>query len=192
MFEISAAAAVDIEEGLVQQATEKLFRTVELDDAYFGEAVELCLNGLNDPNLALDLADGDAVRLNTLASQLVNWNPADDTMYLKAINQAKTQLEGLSRQPDVAPGELAFLAEICARENEIDAAIDYYRRALVLNYSQIKWRYQLARLLARQNKIAEAIHEAKICLRLDSSFDAARYLIEEISVKGLNGESQGR
>jgi hypothetical protein len=65
-------------------------------------------------------------------------------------------------------------------------AIDYYRRALVLDYGHIHWRYQRARLLASQNQISEAIHEAKICLRLDKTFSAAQRLIEEMALKVPN------
>ncbi len=181
-----AAASLDVEEGLIQQATGKLSRAVELDAKRFDEAVEMCLYGLNDPNLALDLADDSVWRLSTVANQLADWDPNDDSMHQKVMTQVRTELESLSRQPDVTPTVLASLARICTQEDEIAMAIDYYRRALTLDYGQIHWRYRRARLLAAQNQIAEAIQEAKICLRLDKTFAAARRLIEEIAVKAPN------
>ena len=187
-----AAASLDIEEGLIQQAAAKLFRAVELDADRFDEAVKMCLNGLNDPNLALDLA-GDGVyrvwRLSRVANLLADWDPNDASVYHKALTQVRTELESLSRQPGVTSGVLASLAGICTQDNEVDQAIDYYRKALALDYGQINWRYQLARLLAGQNQTTEAIHEARICLRLDKTFAAAQRLIEELAVKVANDDS---
>jgi hypothetical protein len=40
----------------------------------------------------------------------------------------------------------------------------------------------LARLYAETDRIPEAIHEARICLRLSPQFKAAETLIEELSV----------
>jgi hypothetical protein len=51
-----------------------------------------------------------------------------------------------------------------------------------LNYGQVQWRLALARLLAETNRIPEAIHEARICLRLRPEFKAAKRLIEKLSV----------
>lgn len=184
-----AAASLDIEEGQIQQAAEKLFRAVELDASRLDEAVQTCLDSLNDPNMALDLAGDNVWRLSRVANLLADWNPNDASMYHKALRRVREELESLSRQPDVTSEVLASLARICTQDNEIDLAIAYYRKALVLDYSQTNWRYQLARLLARQNKIAEAMHEARICLRLDKTFTAAQRLIEELSVKAPNDGS---
>jgi tetratricopeptide (TPR) repeat protein len=181
-----AAASLDVEKGLVQQATEKLSRAVELDAESFDQAVELCLSSLNDPNLALNLAGDNVQRLSRVANQLADWDPNDDSTHRKALAQVRTELESLSRQPEVTPGVLASLARISTQEHEIAMAIDYYRRALVLDYGHIHWRYQRARLLASQNQISEAIHEAKICLRLDKTFSAAQRLIEEMALKVPN------
>jgi len=184
-----SAASLDVEEGLHQRAAEKFARVVELDAEYFEEIVELCLNRLNDPNLALTLAGDDIWRLGRVVDQLADWDPNDDSTYQKALAQVKSKLESLSRQPGVTSGVFASLAEICVQENEIDTAIGYFRKALVLDYGRAHWHYLLATLLARQNLITEAIHEARICLRLDNTSDAARDLIEELSVKVPNEDS---
>jgi len=196
-----SAALLDVEEGLNQQAFEKLSRATKLDSTYFEEAARVCLDNLNNPVLAVDLAGDNVWNLIRVANQLADRDSNDDSMHRKAVTQVKAELEHLSRQPKVtsevstsateshASEALAALARIYTNENDVDAAIDCYQRALVLDYGELHWRYQLARLLASQNQITEAIHEAKICLRLDKTFDAARHLIEEIAVKVPNDDS---
>jgi tetratricopeptide (TPR) repeat protein len=85
-------------------------------------------------------------------------------------------------EPDAPAGAFASLAGICRRKNDNEAAIEYYRRALALNYGQVYWRLALARLLAQMGRIPEAIHEARICLRLRPQFKAAQRLVAELSV----------
>jgi hypothetical protein len=51
-----------------------------------------------------------------------------------------------------------------------------------LDYGQVHWRFALARLLAETDKIPEAIHEARICLRLQPQMNTAKKLIEDLSV----------
>ena len=184
-----AAACLDAREGRVQQAAERLSRAVELNGKYFDEAVLICLNSLHDPNLALNLAGDDVWRLSRAANQLADWDPNDDSMYKKALAYTRTKLESLSRQPEVTSGVLASLARIYSQEDEIDAAIIHYGRALDLDYGQVHWRCQMARLLADQNQISEAIRQAEICLRLDRTFVAAQRLIEELAVNVPNDDS---
>ena len=63
-----------------------------------------------------------------------------------------------------------------------EAAIELYRRALALDYGQLQWRLALATLLAQTGQVADAIQEAKTCLRLHPGFEAARKLIEDLSI----------
>ena len=76
---------------------------------------------------------------------------------------------------------LASLANIC-REKDNQAAIDYYRRALALDYDHVQWRFALAKLLVEMDKIHEAINETRICLRFRPEFKAAEELIAELSM----------
>jgi len=80
------------------------------------------------------------------------------------------------------------LADICARENDYEAAIENYRRALVLDYGQVQWRFTLATLLAKTDRITEAIHEAGICLRLRPQFSGAQKLVADLSVQPVTDE----
>ena len=75
------------------------------------------------------------------------------------------------------------MAKVIQYEQDYESAIEYYRRALALEYGRVSWRLQLARLLAETGQVPEAVHEARICLRLRPQMRAARKLIEDLSVR---------
>lgn len=52
-----------------------------------------------------------------------------------------------------------------------------------MDYGKTSWRLSLAGALAKVDKNEDAIHEAKICLRLRPQMTAAKKLIEDLSVK---------
>jgi len=74
------------------------------------------------------------------------------------------------------------MASIYGREGDNETAIEHYRRALALDYSHVPWRLNLARLLAETDRIPEAIHEARIGLRLRPQFKAAEKFIADLSI----------
>jgi hypothetical protein len=53
---------------------------------------------------------------------------------------------------------------------------------LAREYGQIHWRLELAKLLAKTDKISEAMAEAKICLQLRPQLQSAKALVEDLSV----------
>jgi tetratricopeptide (TPR) repeat protein len=111
---------------------------------------------------------------------------ADMQEHRDIVQKAQARVVELLKErcsgPDAPASALASLAHIYAKENDNEAAIEHYRRALALDYGQVQWRLALANLLAQTNKISEAIHEARICLRLRPQFKAAERLIEKLSV----------
>ncbi len=65
------------------------------------------------------------------------------------------------------------------KDNE--KAVEYYRRALELDYAQVWWRFALAVLLTEMDRVPEALHEARICVRLRPQFNRAKALVVELS-----------
>jgi tetratricopeptide (TPR) repeat protein len=100
----------------------------------------------------------------------------------EARSLAVALLEERCSHPDAPAAAIATMASIYRKEGNFEAAIEYYRRALALDYSQIQWRLNLARVLAETNRVPEAIHEARIGLRLRPQFRAAEKLIADLSV----------
>ena len=139
------------------------------------------LNHVDRPDLAVAVAGDNTAWLSYLANALTDMEEHGDI-----VEKAQVRVVELLREkcsgPDAPARALASLANICRKEKDNQAAIDYYRRALALDYDHVQWRLALAKLLAKMDKIHEAINEARICLRLRPEFKAAEELIAELSV----------
>jgi len=85
-------------------------------------------------------------------------------------------------EPDISASTLAHLGSIYSNEGNDEAATECYRQALAREYGNIGWRLELAKLLATAERIPEAMAEAKICLQLRPQLQAAKTLVEDLSV----------
>jgi len=192
-----AAARCDAEEGRSEEAFQKLSRAVQLDGNLFPRAVALCIDDLGRGDLGLALAGEDSRRLAYVSNALAALDAAaprsaapaspisTDTMSDLARTAEKKAFEQLRQRCELsdAPASAhASLANHYYRQGDVEAAIRQYRRALMKDYDQVGWHYRLAQLLAEAGRVDDALREARICLRLRSDHDAARRLIEQLSV----------
>ena len=175
------AGILDVEEQNIEASFEKFGRAIQLDGKFFQNVVDIYIHHTNRPELAIALAENNTSRLSYIANVITE--AEEDTEIVKEVQlQIAKLLKEKCAGPDVTATALASLANIFRKENNNEQAIENYRRALSMEYGQIQWRYTLARLLADTGKTSEAIHEARICLRLSPQFEAAKRLIEELSV----------
>jgi len=159
----------------------KLCRALKLDGSLFREIAGVFINHLDRPDWAVKLA-GDNIDWLSQAASLLSEGGGRGAMAEQARSRVVELLKLKCQEPDPPAWALASLADICARENDYEAAIENYRRALALDYGQVQWRFTLATLLAKTDRIDEAIREARICLRLRPEFKAAERLIADLSV----------
>jgi len=175
-----AAGCLDIEEGEIEQSFEKFKKAVQLNGKLFKGIVDVYIR-VDRPDLAIALADDNTSRLSYVANILT-----DMAEHEELVATARTKVMDLLKekclQPDAPAKAFASLADIYRKQNDNEAAIEYYRRALALDYGQVWWRFTLAKLLAEMERIPEAMHEARICLRLRPQFKAAEKLIADLSV----------
>lgn len=178
------AGLLDVQEGRADSAFAKLSRTVRLDGRLFNDVAVICINDLNRPDLAVAIAGENTGWLSQVANILTD---TKDDKHKALAEQARAQVIELlklrARQPDAPASVFASLGNIYRRENNSEAAIEHYRRALALDYGQVGWRMTLAGLLADAGSVPEAIHEARICLRLSPQLKAAEKLIADLSVR---------
>jgi len=177
---------LDIEEQQIDASFEKFDRAIRLNGKLFQSVANVYIHNLNRPDLAVNIAGDDTYRLSLIANALANIEEHKE-VFDKAQARTMELLKLKCSGTDVSADALASLANIYKKENDIESAIENYRRALTLDYGQVYWRYTLARLLAEKDKIPEAIHEARICLRLSPQFAPAEKLIADLSV--LLGET---
>ncbi len=182
------AAGVDALEGKREEAFQKLTRAAALDNRYFQEAAIACIQDLGDPNLAVAMAGDDIWRLSVVANLLAGMGQSalvDREVREKIVEQ----LGQKAKQEDAPAHVLASLANIQRSQGDVKAAAANYQRALILDYAQVGWRYNLAQCLVQERQIDNAIREARICLRLRPDFKPAKQLIAELSAQVDKAES---
>ncbi len=197
------AARVDIEEGRTADAFAKLVRSVQLDESSFEQAALLCINDLDRADLALKLAGDEATRLVRIGSLLASLDrrlpeaattadalEASDHQELieqariKAFDQLKTMCEA----PDAPASAHASLASLYHQQEDYEAAIRHYQRAVQLDYDQFYWHYTLAMLLAKVDRNDQAIHEVRVCLRIRPDYAPAKQLLGDLVVRPVTSQ----
>jgi len=175
-----AAARLDIIEGSTQESLPKFEKAVQLDSSLFRDVADIFIYQLSKPYLAVSLAGEDVRRLSHVARVL------DDMLYFDLAKQVRSRikemLEAKCLESDISASILAHLGSIYSREGNHEAAAECYRRALAREYGQIHWRLELVKLLAKTDRISEAMAEAKICLQLRPQLKSAKTLVEDLSV----------
>jgi tetratricopeptide (TPR) repeat protein len=86
--------------------------------------------------------------------------------------------------------EWSVKASLCARLNKPAEAIDAWQAALTMRPLEIGWRYELARLLHRQQRNDEAFREVRLVLDRQPNNAAARELSEVMAREAAEGKSQ--
>jgi tetratricopeptide (TPR) repeat protein len=174
------AGFLDVVEGRDEECIEKFKRAVQLDGSLFKDVVDIYVNHLSQPHLAISAAGNNVGQLNLVVNAL------EDMQYNDLAEQTREKIKDLLKakcsQPDAPASAFASLANIYMEQQDNEAAIEYYRRALTLNYGEVHWRFELAQLLARMERVPEAVHEIRICLRLCPQFKAAREFMADLSV----------
>lgn len=176
------AGSLDIEEGQIEESYEKLKKATLLSHSFFQKVLDLYINTARRPDMAIKIADGDIGNLIYI-SALFEKRPEYDEFY-EAVNEKLLALmvEKCS-QPNAGIGDLLRLSDLYKKLRNYEAMIECYQKALRLDYGRTSLRMKLALSLASENRVAEAIEEAKICLRLAPGNVAAKNLIGKLSVR---------
>lgn len=175
-----AAGRLDVLEGKTEDSVAKFEKAILLNGGLFKDIANIYIHYLSRPYLAMSAAGDDAYRLKYLASVLENMQYND--LADQALLRAQELLEIKCSQPDASARDFASLADVYRNQQAYEKAIESYRTALQLDYGQVHWHYALARLLAETDRIPEALHEARICVRLKPQFKEAERLVADLSV----------
>ena len=171
----------DALEGRTEQAIERFKRAVLLEGGLFKNVVFACTEKINRPELAIAVAGDQIDRVSYLIEVLSN-KPEYEDLIRQSRERLTKLLEKECSGNDAMPSSLVRLAEIYSKENN-EKAIELYRRALGLDYAQVSWHMNLAELLSDNGQTEDAIHEAKVCLKLHPKLKAAEKLIADLSVR---------
>jgi len=174
------AGYLDVLQGQYEEAIEKLNRAIQLDGGLFDDVVNIYVNQLSRPHLAISVAGDDIGRLQYVTNLLEDMNYID--LSEQTRERVKELLIARSLQPDVPASVFASLAEIYKKQQDNEAAIECLRRALALDYGQLGWRLELARLLMEMGEVGQAMRQARTCLQLNPQSKAAQMLVADLSV----------
>jgi len=175
------AGYLDAIEDKIDASYEKFEKAVQLDGRLFNDVADVYINHVDRPDMAVAIASDNVGWLTRVANALYKTDGHRD-LSDQVRARVATLLREQCEQPNAPAWVLASMANVCGVEKDDKAAVDYYKRALALNYGQVYWRLALAKLLAKTGRVAEAIHEARVCLRLRPQMTAAKKLIEDLSV----------
>lgn len=169
-------------EGQLDEAAALLTRAVELQPEYFAEVVDIYLRDAKRPDLARQLAGDDHARLDQLARAL-----AASPEYKELAEETRTaSVASLRHRASTAAAtaaELATLARIEVADKKLESAIEFYRRAVALDYGQVELHLELARALLASEQFVEAQREVQICLVLRPQYAPAMQLRVELVEK---------
>lgn len=174
------AGSLDIYEGEYENCFPKFDRAVQLNSRFYNDVVRIYIENLSRPYKAISLAGDNIDRLKHLVSLFT------DSRYNDLAEQCRMKVKNLLEEkcstPKANASDNASLAGIYKQLNDNTSAIEYYRRALTLDYSHISWRLELARLFAKTGNVPEAISQARICLRISPSSKEAEKLLSDLSL----------
>lgn len=171
-------------QGRTDDAARLLSRAVALKSSFFLDAATCLLFDLQRPDLAKKLAGADFRSLLQLAD-LCKDHPEYEDFAKELREDADVELRRRVAEPNADAKELATLAAIDLQRGDASSAVALYRRALAKDYKQVSWRLALARGLTSLGEFEDAMHEAKICLRLQPEHPEAKRLMEELVVKPI-------
>jgi tetratricopeptide (TPR) repeat protein len=174
------AGFLDISEGKYDDCFIKLNRAVELNSNFYRDVIKLYVEDLSRPYRAISLAGENTDRLLSLI------NIFTENQYFDLASECRIKVKNLLTErcesSEANASDNACLANIYKQLENEELAIEYYRRALTLDYSQVTWRIALARLLADTGNVPEAIDQARICLRISPNFKEAEKLLADLSL----------
>ncbi len=152
-------------DGNFEQATPLLARAVAIHPEYFPEIATFYIGELKRPDLARELAGSDYRRLTELIRALPT-GPDNTKLSQELAAEAESSLRTRVDAADAKSDDIAALAQIDMQRGDLASAIALFDRALSQEYTQIDWRMKMAHALAASGRIDDAIHQARICLRL--------------------------
>jgi len=174
------AGYLDICNGEYESSFAKFDKAVQLDSQFYKDVVKIYVDNLSRPNKAISLAGDNIDRLKYLI-EVFNDSQYND-LAQECLIKVKHLLEEKCTTSEASASDNVSLARIYKQLHDNNSAIEYYRRALTLDYSKIPWRIELAKLFAEAGNVPEAMNQARICLRISPSSKEAEKLLTDLSV----------
>jgi tetratricopeptide (TPR) repeat protein len=177
---VFAAALVDVKEGQWDASLEKFRHCLALNGNTITDVLA-SYSGVGRPDLGLAVADGNAYWLLKLVVSLKGDDQHADVR-TAAQDKFLKLMESEDHQTQATGPMLAEAAYLYRDRGDRATAITYFEKAVAKDYDQVGWRFELAKCLAMEGDTEASMREARLCLRLRPQMEAAKRLIELVSV----------
>jgi tetratricopeptide (TPR) repeat protein len=173
------AGEIDARRGKFDPAVEYFRLAVGLDSTVISDVIDLSLDGLHRPELAIRTADGSSYLLQAVANAMAKL-PEYAGQAQPVYNRAVDAIEAELNQPDPPAWKYATVASYKMGQKKFEVAERYYATALALDSSQLPWRLQHAQALAAMGRFDDAIREAQTAQRLFPASKEAKELVDSL------------
>ena len=170
----------DARRGKFDEAKEMFRRAITLDGSVINDVIDLYLDELERPELAIDVASDHDYRMFQVSAAL-DQEPKYKELARKAYVMGVELLEKKVQGPDARSYDLGELANRLASLQRDAEADKYYVRALEKDYTSLFLRTQRALCLHRLGRITEAIEEAQRAARQHPESPDAKVVLELVS-----------
>ena len=174
-----AVALLDARAGGWSDARERLRRTMRLSPDHREQVIQVALNEMDRPALALELAGADRVLLLRVARAVDGRNDSG-VIAREARARAERALLDEAARPDASAAVLAEAAHLALRDGDRPAAIRLLRRATTIDYGALDLRLELARLYVEEGQPDQALREARNVLQQSPSHAAATAMAAQL------------
>lgn len=173
------AALLDAEAGQWDAALGKMRHAAALMSPYLNESVDVLTRDFHRPDLAIQLAGSDVAAMRRIEGLL---DKSGDTETLPKLRATLAEMiESAAEDKNASAQALVEAARLAASQKNYDTAIKYYQRAFQIDYAQADWRLELARVLAENGNLTEAMSEAHTADRLGAG--GAQQLLLELRLR---------
>lgn len=163
---------------------------VQLSSDLRTSVVDMYVYEIRDLQAAYDFAAKDVKALEHLRS-LATDQPGQEALVAQIDNDLRNILIQRAYADQPRPQDLAAMAQVHRRENELDQAVALYQRAIALDPAQVQWRLELGQLFADQGQPEQAVREARAILQLrPDSQGASRLLHEQVVYLGATSQTE--
>ncbi len=178
-----SAARVAASEGKWDESIQEFQCALSLDRELFPQILPIYIQAKR-PDLAIKLAKNDPQHLLDAAYALdATGKRSEDAAVGKAFEETMVELRADSLQEDAPVWLLRGMVDLAVKQNDFSGAITFMKRAIVKDYGKPDWHLLLAQLLAQQGRTMDAVHEARITLRLNPAAEDARQLLGNLSTR---------
>jgi tetratricopeptide (TPR) repeat protein len=169
------AAMLDADEGNWDSAMAKFRHAAELSSENLEAGADALVRRFHRFDLAMQLAGSNVPATRTIVAALQETGQTDDAA--KAAARLAELIKSAAAPSNAPPAALVEAAQMAMQQHDYPAAAEYLHRALNLNLARADLHLDLARALAAQGLLQEAILEARAAEQLGSR-DAEAYILE--------------